>query len=457
MNDQFDYDLFVIGAGSGGVRASRMSAAYGARVAIAEESRVGGTCVIRGCIPKKLLVYASQYSEAFEDARGFGWQVPDPAFSWETLLERKNREIDRLNGVYLKLLANSGVTLFPQRATVSGPNAVTLADGTRVSASHILIATGGWPAMPPLPGIEHALSSNEALELPHLPERIAIVGGGYIAVEFAGIFNGLGSQVSLIYRGERILRGFDDDLRDVVTDGMRAKGIAVRNDTNVTAIERLARADALRLQLDDGTSLECGAVLYATGRTPNTHGLGLAEQGVGLAANGAVLVDAFSRTSVASIHAIGDVTDRIALTPVAIREGAALAATLFGAGPVAADFDNVPSAVFSHPEIATVGLTEAQARAQFGAVDIYKTTFRPLRHMLSEREDRILMKLVVDRASQRVVGAHMAGTEAAEIVQGIAIAVKMGATKAQFDSTVGIHPSAAEEFVTMRERSNPDE
>ena len=456
MSEAFDYDLFVIGAGSGGVRLSRMSAAHGARVAIAEESRVGGTCVIRGCIPKKLLVYASQYSEVFEDARGFGWQLDDPVFSWKTLLERKDREIDRLNGVYIKMLATSGVEVFHQRAVVTGPNSVELADGKRVRARHIAIATGGWPVMPAVPGIEHALSSNEALELQRLPKRIAIVGGGYIAVEFAGIFNGLGAEVSLMYRGEQLLRGFDDDLRNAVAAGMRTKGIAVRTRTDVTAIERADGAGELNLRLGDGSSMACDIVLYATGRNPNTTGLGLAEQGVGLAENGAVKVDAWSCTSVPSIHAIGDVTDRIALTPVAIREGAALATTLFGAGPMAADLENVPSAVFSHPEIATVGLTEAQAREQFDAVDIYKSDFRPLRHTLSERADRILIKLVVERASQRVVGVHMAGAEAAEIVQGMAIAVKIGATKAQFDSTIGIHPSTAEEFVTMRERANGD-
>ncbi|RDK01170.1 glutathione-disulfide reductase [Paraburkholderia lacunae] len=446
----FDYDLFVIGAGSGGVRLSWMVAASGAKVAVAEQSRVGGTCVIRGCVPKKLLVYASRYGEDLVDAAGYGWQVETRGFSWETLIERKNREIDRLNAAYVGMLENAGVTLCPSRAVIADPHTVVITqDGRRITARHIVVATGAWPALPSIPGVEHAITSNEALEMRELPRRIAVVGGGYIAVEFAGIFNGLGSQVDLLYRGEQILRGFDDDVRQMLADEMAKKGIAIRNRTSVLALEKAADG-TLHATLDSSGRGDYDAVLFATGRAPNTGGLGLEAAGVALDPKGAVVVDAFSRTSVESIHAIGDVTNRVPLTPVAINEGAALAATLFGGRPTPADHDNVPSAVFSQPEVGTVGMTEAEARAAFGELDLYKTSYRPMRHTLSGRDERSFMKLVVERASQRVVGAHMVGRDAAEIIQGVAIAVKMGASKAQFDMTVGVHPTSAEEFVTMR-------
>jgi glutathione reductase (NADPH) len=444
----FDFDLYVIGAGSGGVRLSRMAAGLGARVAIAESSRVGGTCVIRGCVPKKLLVYASHYSEEIEDAAGFGWTIEPGKFSWETLIERKNKEIDRLNGIYLKMLADSGVTLHPARATVTGPNEVEV-DGTRYTAKYIVIATGARPEMPRLPGIELALSSDEALDLPHLPARVGIVGGGYIAVEFAGIFNGVASNVDLLVRGPRILRGFDEEVRAFAENEIRKKGVTIDTHTEVTALEKKSDG-SIAATLGDGTQRLYDCVLYATGRAPNTAGLGLEKLGIELDKHGAVPVDNYAATSVPSIFAIGDVTDRIQLTPVAIHEGSALARTLFGGERVGANHENVPSAVFCQPEIATVGLTEEQARQRFGELDVYRTSFKSMRHTLSGRDERNFMKLIVDRASQRVVAAHMVGRDAAEIIQGIAIAVRMGATKAQFDQTVGIHPTAAEEFVTMR-------
>ncbi|RMF09691.1 MAG: glutathione-disulfide reductase [Alphaproteobacteria bacterium] len=448
----YDFDLFVIGAGSGGVRASRMAAGYGARVGICEEYRVGGTCVIRGCVPKKLLVYASEFGEHFEDAAGFGWDVGERHFDWATLIANKDREIDRLNGLYLQTLRNAGVTLLNGRGRLKSPHEIEISgkDGNRtVTADKILIATGGWPTMPDIPGIEHAITSNEAFHLPRLPDRIAVVGGGYIALEFACIFHGLGSQVVQLYRGEQILRGFDRDVRNALADALRGKGLDLRVETNVTAIEK--NGDALVLALTDGSNLEVDAVMFATGRAPNTRGLGLAEVGVALDDKGGVVVDEYSRSSVENIYAVGDVTDRIALTPVAIKEGAAVAATLFGDKPTRVDYRDVPSAVFSQPTVATVGLTEDEARAEYGDVDVYISRFRPMKYTLPGREERALMKLVVDRASDRVVGAHMVGPDAAEIIQGVAIALKCGATKAQFDATVAIHPSSAEEFVLMRE------
>jgi glutathione reductase (NADPH) len=448
----FDYDLFVIGAGSGGVRAARVAAGHGARVAIAEESRVGGTCVIRGCIPKKLLVYAAHCREDFEDAAGFGWTVPPARFDWPTLIANKDREIDRLNGIYKSLLARSGVTLVESRALVADPHTIDI-DGRRVTAGTILIAVGAWPENPPIAGAEWGVSSNEVFHLPHLPRRIVIVGGGYIAVEFAGIFKGLGATVCQLYRGDQILRGFDDDVRATLAREMVEKGIDLRCGVNVGRVERLDHG--LRLALDDGSELDTDMVLWATGRRPHTRRLGLAEAGVGLDDGGAVKVDAYSQSSVPSIYAIGDCTNRVNLTPVAIREGAAFADTVFGGRPTAMDHSLVPSAVFSQPPVGSVGLTEAEARRRHGAVDIYKAVFRPLKHTLSGRNEKTLMKLVVDRASQRVLGAHMVGPEAAEIIQGVAIAVQLRATKADFDRTVAIHPSTAEEFVTMRTRE-PD-
>ncbi|AOJ26072.1 glutathione-disulfide reductase [Burkholderia seminalis] len=446
----FDYDLFVIGAGSGGVRLARMSASYGARVGIAEEEQIGGTCVLRGCIPKKLLVYASHYPQEVEDAKGFGWTFGAGTLDWPALIAAKDREINRLSGIYINLLTQSGVDMHAGRATLVDAHTVAIG-GRTLRARHIAIATGSRPSLPPRPGIEHAITSREALSLPALPARIAVVGGGYIAVEFAGIFNGFGSQVDLFYRGEKILRGFDDDVRQFLTDEMTKQGVAIHARAVVESIER-ADDGTLSVRVGDAWHGPYDQVLYATGRVPNVDGLGLEQAGVMLDARGAIAVDAYSATSVPSIHAIGDVTSRPQLTPVATRDGGLLARTLFGGSRVAADHACVPSAVFSQPEVATVGLTEADARHAHGEVDVYRTSFKALRHTLSGRDERTMMKLVVARDSQRVVGAHMVGRDAGEIIQGIAIAIRAGATKAQFDDTIGIHPTAAEEFVTMRQK-----
>lgn len=449
----YDYQLFVIGGGSGGVRAARIAAGLGARVAIAEGYRYGGTCVIRGCVPKKLLVYAAHYAEDFADAQGFGWTVPPARFSWPDLMAAKNKEVARLSGIYEDNLLGANVTVLHCNARLLDPHTVE-ANGQRISAEHILIATGGTPYLPAIPGIEHALTSNEVFELPQLPQRVLIVGGGYIAVEFAGILHGLGAQVTLCYRGQHILRGFDDEVALHLQAEMVKKGINVLLNQDVTQIQKLEDG-SLSVSLaskPQGTPLVVDAVLYATGRAPNTQGLGLAELGVALDDKGGVKVDAFGHTNVPSVHAVGDVTNRIALTPVAIREGAALAHSLFGPEPVQADLTTVPSAVFSQPPVGTVGLTEAQALKQYGEVDIYSSTFRSLRHTLSGSNERTLVKLIVDSASQRVLGAHMVGADAPEIIQGLAIAIRMGATKADFDATVALHPSAAEEFVTLRNK-----
>jgi len=446
---QFDFDLFVIGAGSGGVRAARMAASYGARVAIAEESRVGGTCVIRGCVPKKLLVYAAQFSREFEDAAGFGWQVPLPAFDWPTLIARKDEEIDRLNGLYIANLHNSGVHLMEGRAVLRDAHTLDVG-GKAVSADKILIAVGGWPVKPDIPGIEHAITSNEAFHLDELPERVIVVGGGYIAVEFAGIFNGLGSQVTQLYRGEQILRGFDWDVRVMVAEELAKAGIDVHLHSNPA---RLARThEGLTVTLEDGAVMQADAVLYAIGRAPNTAGLGLEAVGVARNAKGAIEVDEHARTNIGNIYALGDCTDRINLTPVAIKEGAAFAATVFGDTPTTVDYRDVATAVFCQPPVACVGLTEEQARTQHGAIDVYRSVFRPMKNTMSGHDGRAMMKLVVDRRTDRVLGAHMVGPDAAEIIQGIAIALKCGATKAQFDATVAIHPTGAEEFVLMRDK-----
>ncbi len=449
-----DLDLFVIGGGSGGVRAARMAAQAGAKVAIVESYRYGGTCVIRGCVPKKLLVYASHFHEDFEDAAGFGWQVGGAAFDWARLIANKDREIDRLEGVYERLLQESGVEVLRGHGRLLDAHRVHVetADGEgerTLSAETILIATGGRPVFPPGAGWEHGITSNEAFHLERLPERIVVYGGGYIAVEFAGIFNGLGARVTQIYRGPQILRGFDDDVRDTLAGELVKKGIDLRVET---LIDRIEKADGyLEVHLSDGEILDCDTVMAATGRTPNTENLGLDAAGVALDDKGAVKVDAFSQTSQPNVYAVGDVTDRINLTPVAIQEAMAFVDTVFRNNPRAMDHADVPSAVFSQPPVATVGLTEAQAREQAGALDLYRSTFRPLKHTLSGRDERTMMKLIVARDSQKVLGAHMVGLDAAEIIQGVAIAIKMGATKADFDATVGIHPTAAEEFVTMRE------
>ncbi len=445
----YDFDMFTIGAGSGGVASSRRAGSYGARVAICEDSRVGGTCVIRGCVPKKLLVYGAQFADAFADAAGYGWHVAPPVHDWAALIAAKDREIGRLEGIYRKLLSDANVTLVEGRARLVDAHTVEVG-GKRYTAANVLIATGAHPVMPAIPGIEHAITSNEALDLVKLPRRIVIVGGGYIAVEFAGIFHGIGAEVTLVIRGEELLRGFDDDIRVTLAQELRNRGIAIRARTDVTRIEK--RGSGVDLSLSKGDTLSADLVMYATGRHPNTRGLGLEEIGVRVGKANAVMVDEWSRSAVPHIYAIGDVTDRLNLTPVAIAEGRALAETLFNNNPINVDHANVATAVFSQPPIGTVGLTERTAREKYGAVDIYRTRFRPMKHTLSGREEGTMMKLVVDRRSDRVLGCHMVGADAPEIIQGLAIALKCGATKRQFDQTIGIHPTAAEEFVTMREK-----
>ncbi|GMG84716.1 glutathione-disulfide reductase [Paralimibaculum aggregatum] len=445
---EFDFDLFVIGGGSGGVRAARMAAEAGARVAIAEEFRYGGTCVIRGCVPKKLLVYASQFSESFADAAGFGWSVGETSFDWPSLIAAKDAEIARLEGIYVRNLGSAGVEVFRGRATVADPHTVHLATHAHpVRARHILVATGGTPFVPDFPGSEHAITSNEVFDLPDLPASVVIVGGGYIACEFAGILNGLGAAVTLAYRGPQILRGFDDEVRAHVADEMRAKGVEILTGTDVAAIDK--GADGCAVTLASGETRRAGTVLYATGRIPNTAGLGLEAAGVRLGRRGEVAVDAFSQTSVPSIYAVGDVTDRLALTPVAIREGAAFAETVFRGNPTRADHALVPTAVFTQPEIGTVGLSEEQARAE-GEIEVYRAAFRPMNTILAGRDERMLMKLIVAADSRRVLGVHIVGHGAGEMIQLAGVAVKMGATKEDFDRTVAVHPTAAEELVTMK-------
>ncbi len=447
---QYDFDLFVIGGGSGGVRAGRISGGYGARVAVAEEYRYGGTCVIRGCVPKKLLVYGSHFSHQFEDAAGFGWTVGESRFDWATMIANKDKEIARLEGIYRKLFENAGAKTFDGRATLKDAHTVLIGDRT-VTADKILIATGGHPVKPAIPGAELMITSNEAFHLKEQPKRIVIVGGGYIALEFAGIFNGFGSAVTVLYRGEQVLRGFDEDIRNHLAGEIRKSGIDLRCKTDLTKIEKQADG-ALRVYLTDGSTLDVDAVMAATGRKPNTAGLGLEVIGVKTDAEGAVVVNEYSRSSVENIYAVGDVTNRINLTPVAIREGHCFADTVFGNKPRSPDHADVPAAVFSQPPVGTVGLSETDARKTYGEVDIYRTSFRPLKATVSGRDERVMMKLVVDAKTDRVVGAHMVGEAAGEIMQGIAVAIKAGAKKADFDATVGIHPTAAEEFVTMREK-----
>lgn len=447
MSD-YDFDLFVIGGGSGGVRGARMAAGAGARVGLAESYRYGGTCVIRGCVPKKLLSYASHFHEDFEDAAGFGWTVGETSFDWNKLIGNKDKEIDRLEGIYQKLLDNAGVKAFHAHAKLLDPHTVEVGE-ERFTAETVLIATGGSPSFPPGKGWEHAISSNEAFHLTELPKRAVVYGGGFIAVEFAGIFNGMGSEVNLVYRGEQILRGFDDDVRHTLAAEVQKKGISLRVQTTIEGIEKTD--NGLLVTLSDGTTLETDLVMAATGRRPNIKNLGLEEAGVAVNAAGAIAVDEFSRTSQSNIYAVGDVTDRINLTPVAIQEAMAFVDTVYRGNPRAMDHENVPSAVFSHPPVSTVGLSEADARKKYGALDIYRSNFRPMKHTLSGRDEKTMMKLVVERASQRVIGVHMVGLDAPEIVQGLAVAIKAGATKQMFDATVGIHPTAAEEFVTMRE------
>lgn len=445
---QYDYDLFVIGAGSGGVRAARMAAGLGARVAVAEDRYMGGTCVNVGCVPKKMLVYSSHFREEFEDAAGFGWNVSPDSFDWNRLIANKNKEISRLNGIYERLLTNAGATIFNARATLVDPHTVAV-NGNNVTAERILVAVGGWPFVPDVPGKEHAITSNEAFFLPELPQRVLVVGGGYIAVEFAGIFNGLGSKTTLAYRGPLFLRGFDDDAREFLAVEIPKKGVDVRFGTDVAAIVK--SNDGLTVTFNDETTLECDVVMYATGRRPLTENLGLEACGVALRDTGAIIVNERYATNVDSIYAIGDVTDRINLTPVALAEGMSLAWDLYSKDDKPVDYEFIPSAVFCQPNLASVGYTEADAREKFGDVTIYKSSFTALKHTISGSDEKTLMKLIVDDASDRVVGVHMVGPDAGETIQGIAIALKAGATKAVFDRTIGIHPTAAEEFVTMRE------
>ncbi|GLK85976.1 glutathione-disulfide reductase [Ancylobacter defluvii] len=447
----YDVDLFVIGAGSGGTRAARIAAGFGARVKVAEEYRVGGTCVIRGCVPKKLFVYAARFAHEFEDSAGFGWSLQGASFDWPTLVANKDKEIARLEGAYRANLGRADVEILPQRATVEGPNAVRLADGTRVSAKYILIATGGHPNLgPEIPGRELAITSNEAFHLPRLPRSIVIQGAGYIALEFACLFAGLGAKVTVVHRGAQLLRDFDDEVSEHLAAEMRASGIAIELGVTIAAIE--PDAEGRRVRLSDGREIVADEVMLAIGRLPNIAGLGLETAGVALAANGAIKVDAGSRTNVPSIYAVGDVTDRLQLTPVAIREGHAFADTVFGAKPWTVDHSLVATAVFTEPEIGTVGLTEAQARAQGYRLDIYKADFRPMKATLSGRATRTFMKLVVDQQTDRVLGVHLIGEASAEMIQIVGIVLAMGGTKADFDRTIALHPSAAEELVTMRSK-----
>jgi glutathione reductase (NADPH) len=444
----FDLDLFVIGGGSGGVRAARMAAQRGVRVALAESGALGGTCVNVGCIPKKLYSYAAHYAEAFEEAEGYGWNVSAPLLDWPRLKANRAREINRLNGVYLNLLTGAGVELIRGRATLTDAHTVSV-NGRSWRARHILVATGGHPSVPEIPGHELVLTSSDLFDIDPFPARLLVVGGGYIACEFASIFNGLGASVTQLYRGEQVLRGFDDDVRHFIAAEMGKHGVDLRLGADVRAIRRSAAG--LDVTLTDGTGLQVDAVLYATGRVPLVRDLGLEAAGVAQGKDGAILVDKNYRTSVPSIHALGDVTARVQLTPVALGEAMVLVDHLFGQGQRTMSYELIPTAVFTHPNIGTVGLTEAQARQQFGAIRIFRSDFKPLRHTLSGSSERTLMKLVVEAASDRVVGLHMVGPDAGEVVQGFAVAMKAGATKALFDSTIGIHPTAAEEFVTMRE------
>jgi len=451
--ENYDYDLFVIGAGSGGVRAARMAAGFGAKVAVAEDRYMGGTCVNVGCVPKKLYVYASEFSKSFSDARNFGWDSAKPAFDWPTLRDNKKAEISRLNGIYDRLLAGVNADVIDGRGRIIDPHTVAVGE-RRFTASRILIATGGWPHIPDFPGSEHAITSNEIFDLDQFPNRLVIVGGGYIAVEFAGIFNGLGAQVTQLYRGPLFLRGFDADIRAHAAREIAKTGVDLRFEVNVESITR--GASGLELRLTDGSTLAADAVLYATGRKANLDGLGLENVQVEIGEFGTVVVDGEFRTAEPSIYALGDVTGGMELTPVALAEGMAFARREFGETDQAVDYDFIPTAVFCQPNIGTVGFTEEQARAKFGHIRLFKSTFKPMKHTISGRDEQTFMKLIVDKASDRVVGVHMVGPDAGEIMQGVAIALRAGATKALFDTTIGIHPTAAEEFVTMREAWTED-
>jgi glutathione reductase (NADPH) len=445
----YDYDLFVIGAGSGGVRASRVAAAHGAKVAIAEEYRVGGTCVIRGCVPKKLLVYGAHFAEDLHDARRFGWNVPECDFDWTVLRDNVLSEVDRLNTAYTNTLDSHGVEIVHERATVSGPNEVTLASGRTITAGKILIAVGARPLVPSCPGNEHGITSNEVFHLDALPKRVLIAGAGYIANEFAGIFNEFGSKVTLINRSDVILRGYDEQIRDRLLQISMTKGIDFRFHAEFRGIEKQADG-SLKVGMTNHDDMEVDCVLFATGRVPNTDGLGLAEAGVELDAKGAIVVGADNKSSVESIYAVGDVTNRVQLTPVAIREGQAFADTVFGNKPTTVDYGCIPSAVFSHPPIAGVGMTESEAKQKFGAVKVYTSDFRAMKNVLANRNERALYKMICEPNSGKVLGLHMIGPDAPEILQAAAVAVKAGLTKDDFDQTVALHPSMAEELVLMK-------
>lgn len=446
---EFDFDLFVIGAGSGGVRAARMAAAKGIRVAVAEDMFLGGTCVNVGCVPKKLFVYGAHYADEFHEAKGFGWNVPaQPTFDWPTLRDNKTSEIKRLNGVYKNLLDSSGATLLNGRATVTGVNEVEVA-GQRYTAERILVATGGWPFIPEFPGSSHVISSNEVFELDTFPKDVIVVGGGYIAVEFAGIFNGLGAKTTQLYRGEMFLRGFDQDVREFVAEELTKKGIDLKFNCDIESVEKLPNG-RLQANLNNGKTLEADQILYATGRKAKTAGLGLEEAGVELRKDGSIVVDDFYQTSVPSIFALGDVKGGIQLTPVALAEGMTFLAQQYDGSQAKLDYELIATAVFCQPNIGTVGLSEEQAREQLDDVKVFRSTFRAMKHTLSGSDEKTLMKMIVETATDKVVGIHMVGSDAGEIIQGMAIAMKAGATKAVFDSTIGIHPTSAEEFVTMR-------
>lgn len=445
----YDYDLIVIGAGSGGVRASRISAGHGAKVAVIEESRPGGTCVIRGCVPKKLLMYGSAFSAEAEDAAGFGWQVRVDGHDWPALIDAKNRELDRLEGIYRSLLTNAEVDLIEGRGTIAGPHDV-LVGGRRLTAERILVATGGWPLIPDVPGLaDHAITSNEALDLATRPDSVLIYGAGYIAVEFASIFNGFGVETHLVYRADLPLRGFDSDIREESAAALAGRGIILHSGCTLTDVKAVA-GGRRAVSLSDGSVIVVDQVMAATGRHPNTAGLGLEEAGVKLGTRGEIPVNASSRSEVPSIYAVGDVTDRVALTPVAIAEGHALADSLYGGRPRQVSHANIPSAVFTQPPVASIGLTEDEARSQYGEITVFVSRFNAMKNSMSGRSEKTLMKIIVDTGSDRVVGAHMLGPDAGEIMQGIGVAIIAGATKADFDATIGIHPTAAEEFVTMR-------
>ncbi|NIF84642.1 glutathione-disulfide reductase [Comamonas sp. Tr-654] len=449
QQQDFDYDFLVIGGGSGGVRASRVAAGLGARVAVVEAAQLGGTCVNVGCIPKKLLSHAAHFSQLAEEARGFGWQLEQPRFDWPALIANKDREIERLNGVYGRMLAGAGVTVIHGRAKLSGPHSVQV-NGQTLHARHILIATGGTPSLPDIAGIEHAITSNEAFHLPQLPRRVVVVGGGYIAVEFASIFNGLGAETTLLHRRQQLLRGFDADLGLHLGQEMAQLGVTFRWEDEIQAIDK--QADGLHLQLKSGEQLVVDCVMYATGRVPLIEGLGLDAAGVKVNDQGAIEVDQHFCSNVPSIHAVGDVVDRMALTPVALAEGSVVAHRLFGQGDKSApDYELVPTAVFSHPQVGTVGLSEEAARVRFGAVQVFQSSFRPLTNRMGAEPENVFLKLIVSKADQRVRGVHMVGEGAGELMQGFAVALQCGATKQQFDATIGIHPTVAEELVTMRE------